>query len=65
MPAPAYRRDNGSHANVIMFTRKMSRSNSHLTQLASNHSTYELLLITVETAVPISEHSAFITLDRK
>jgi hypothetical protein len=25
-----------------MFTRKMARCNSHLTQLAGNHSTYDL-----------------------
>ncbi len=46
-----------------MFTKKMPRSNSHLSPLVSNHSTYELL-IAVETTDPISDHSAFITVDR-
>jgi hypothetical protein len=64
MSAPDHRHDNGSVANVIMFTKKMPRSNSHLNPLVSNHSTYELLTA-VKTTDPISEHSAFIALDRK
>jgi hypothetical protein len=64
MPAPAHRRDNGSPANAIMFTRKMPRSNSHLSQLARYHSTYEFV-IAVKINVPISKRSAFVSLNRK
>lgn len=54
---PAHRRNGGLPADVLMFTRKMPRSNNHLTQIPADH----FDVTAQETTVPASECAASIT----